>query len=42
LSDIDKAMQILLAASMVGVLNRLEDGLEEVHGRTCFCRAAGG
>jgi hypothetical protein len=42
LSDVKETMQILLAAGMVRVLNRLEDGLEEVHGRICLCRAAGG
>jgi hypothetical protein len=32
-------MQILLAAGMLWILNRLKDGLEEVHGGTCLCKA---
>jgi hypothetical protein len=40
LSEVQQAVQVLLAADMVWILNRLKDGLEEVHGRTCLCTAA--
>ena len=40
LSEIEEAVQILLAADMIWILNRLKDGLEEVHGGTCLCTAA--
>jgi len=33
LSEIEQAVQILLAADVVWILNRLKDGLEEVHSR---------
>ena len=38
--EIQESVQILLAADMVWILNRLKDGLEEVHSGTCLCTAA--
>jgi hypothetical protein len=41
LSEIEEAMEVLGATSVIWILNRLKNGLEEIHDRTCFCKAAG-